>query len=213
MTDTLPGMPDPAPFVVVPATDPPPEPPAPAARLTEADVLDALRQRYSVTHGNGDRWAFATHVRCSAGFGRGGLIRTADAVAMDLWPSQGLAVHGHEVKVSRSDWLVELRFPEKSAPVRRYCDRWWLVVSHRSIVKPGELPDGWGLMEVAERTRTTWNPDRRGYDVGVERYARVVTQAPRLTPDPIDRDFVAPLLRAAVRTEARRLDRAAGISS
>jgi len=205
VTATLPGMPElPAP---APAAPPVPEPAPPVVQLTEHDVLEALRRRYSITYGNGDRWAFATHVRCSAGFGRGGLIRTADAVAMDLWPSQGLAIHGHEVKVSRSDWLTELRAPEKSFPVRRYCDRWWLVVGHRSIVKPGELPDGWGLMEVAERRTSTWNRERRGYDVGMERYARVITQAPKLTPEPLDRDFVAPLLRAAVRTEARRLDR------
>lgn len=185
---------------------PEPEAEAPVApvKLTEADVLAALRSRYTESYGNGERWAFATHVRCSAGFGQGGLIRTADAVAMDLWPSKGLAIHGHEVKVSRSDWLTELKQPEKSEAVRRYCDRWWLVVADRSIVKPGELPSGWGLMVISERRFSRWNRERHGYDVGIERYARVVTAAPRLQPEPISRDFVAPLLRAAVKTAVRQ---------
>lgn len=166
---------------------------------TEATVLAALRARYSQSHGNGDRWAFATHVKSGAGFydntpGSFAYHRIADAIAMDLWPSRGLEIHGHEVKVSRSDWLTELKHPEKCEPVKRYCDRWWLVVSDRSIVKPGELPDGWGLMVVAERR---WGSR-------VEQYTRVVTQAPKLNPTPVTRDFLAPLLRAAVKTEHRR---------
>jgi hypothetical protein len=184
----------------LPFTDlPDPEP----RRLTEADVLTALRARYSQSYGNGDRWVFATHVRCAPGFGPAwgaGQLRTADAVAMDLWPSAGLEVHGHEVKVSRGDWLTELKQPDKCEPVKRYCDRWWLVVSDRAIVKPGELPAGWGLMVVAERSTSRWNAERCGYDVAVERYARVAVRAPKLVPEPIGRDFLAPLLRAAVRT-------------
>jgi hypothetical protein len=170
--------------------DPEPSAPAPVVlKLTEADVLRRLARRYGESHGNGDRWAFATHVRCSAGFGQGGLIRTADAVAMDLWPSTGLEIHGHEVKVSRSDWLAELKQPTKCEPVRRYCDRWWLVVADRSIVKAGELPDGWGLMAVSgERVR-------------------VLVKAPKLKPEPIGRDFIAPLLRAAMKTVRREAAR------
>ncbi len=187
--------------------EPPVEPAPEPVKHTETTVLAALRRRYDQQHGNGDRWAFATHVRCSAGFGQGGLIRTADAVAMDLWPSKGLEIHGHEVKVSRSDWLTEMKNPAKCEPVKRYCDRWWLVVSDRSIVKPGELPDDWGLMVVTERRYSRWVPERCGYDVGVESTVRTVKAAPRLKPDPISRDFVAPLLRATVKTAARTVAR------
>lgn len=168
-----------------------PDPPAPEPfRHTEASVLDCLRQRYSESHGNGDRWAFATHVKSHAGFYGAGsnwaYPRIADAIAMDLWPSKGLEIHGHEVKVSRSDWLTELKAPEKCEPVKRYCDRWWLVVSDRAIVKAGELPTDWGLMVVSGNS------------------TRVVVKAPRLTPEPVSREFMAPLLRAAVKTERRR---------
>ena len=41
--------------------------------------------------------------------------RSADAIAMGLWPSRGLYLQGFEIKVSRSDWLSELKNPAKAA--------------------------------------------------------------------------------------------------
>lgn len=169
-------------------------------KWTEALVLDALRTTYSQASGNGERFAFATHVRSGAGFGDNYSVRTADAVAMDLWPSAGLLLHGHEVKVSRSDWLSELKDPTKCEGVKRYMDRWWLVVSERSIVRTDELPAGWGLKVVRGRKTTRWNPARRGYDVGAEWYCHTVVQAPRLVPQPVGRSFMAALLRATTKT-------------
>lgn len=167
--------------VAEPFTEPTPEP----IKHTEATVLACLRKRYSgPRYGNGPRWAFATHVASTPGFRDGG--RIADAVVMDLWPSTGLEIHGHEVKVSRSDWLTELKAPQKCEPVKRYCDRWWLVVSDRAIVKAGELPVGWGLMVVSGDT------------------TRVVVKAPKLNPEPLTREFLAPLLRSTAKTERRQ---------
>ena len=89
------------------------------------------------SQGIGIRYAVAEHVRSSASFDA---KRVCDFMAQDLWTTGGLHLHGHEVKVSRSDWLRELADPSKAEAFRRYCDRWWLVVSDRAIVKPGELP-------------------------------------------------------------------------
>lgn len=150
-----------------------------AAKVTEYDVGCWLRNRYGTRHGNGDRWVFATQVRSAAGFDA---TRTADAVAMDLWPSKGLALHGHEIKVSRSDWLRELQKPDKWKPVGRYMDRWWIVVPDAAIVRPGELPPEWGLI-VANSGGT-----------------RAVKQAPKLDAVPVSRTFLAALLRAAACT-------------
>lgn len=111
-------------------------------------MLALLQARYNQDKGNGPRYVSARHVRSHAGFDA---RRTCDFVAMDLWPSKGLAIHGHEVKVSRGDWLRELKEPAKSAEFMRHVDYWWLV-SPKGVAKPDELPDGWGLMEVAERT-------------------------------------------------------------
>ena len=166
--------------------------PAPT-RWTERMMLDLLRQRHSKDHGNGPRWVHAEHVRSSAGFGAwndrnlleqngGKVIRTADAIAVDLWPSTGNLVHGFEVKVSRSDWLTELRDPAKAEAIRRYCHHWWLVVPDAHIAHDG-LPDGWGLMAV-----------------GKDGQLRVRKKAPLLTPEPMPPSFIASLLRAAVRS-------------
>lgn len=146
-------------------------------------MLDLLHARYSaVNPGNGPRYACAEHVRNAAGFYA---TRTADFIAMDLWPSTGLVLHGHEVKVSRSDWLRELADPAKAAEFHQWVDYWWLVVSDRSIVRD-DLPDGWGLM--------------------VRRGGRLVAvhRARRLSAAPMPRSVLAPLLRAVASTAVRQ---------
>lgn len=124
---------------------------------------------------------FATffEVKDNAGFdGR----RSADAVTMSLWPSRGLAFWGFEVKVSRADWLRELRNPEKSGPIQKFCDRWWIATSGDDVAKADELPETWGLLVL------------RGGKLVVAR------EAPALTPVRFTRGFVACLLRSATGT-------------
>lgn len=72
-------------------------------------------------------------------------VRTADAMVISLYRSRGKMLWGFEFKVSRADWLKELKQPEKSESIMRYCHRWALVVSDPDIVKPGELPSTWGM--------------------------------------------------------------------
>ena len=79
-------------------------------------------------------------------------VRTADALAISLYRSRGKALWGFEMKVSRADWLKELKQPEKAESILRYCDYWALVVPNKDIVKSGELPPTWG-MYVAQKTR------------------------------------------------------------
>ena len=83
------------------------------------------------------RWATFFEVRDDAGFKA---QRTADAVSVATWTSMGLAVWGFEVKRSRSDFLRELRQPEKCSTIVRYCDRWVLAVADAEIAKPDEVP-------------------------------------------------------------------------
>lgn len=105
--------------------------------VSARDVVRMLHVRFPAPE-----WGLVEQV--SANSGR----RYADCVAMNLWPSRGLEVHGFEVKVSRADWRVELRKPAKAEEsVFRFCDRWWLVAP-RGAVKREELPTPWGLLEV-----------------------------------------------------------------
>ncbi len=119
-------------------------------------------------------WAFMQEVAPATGGG----TRYADAIAVNLWNSRGHAIHGFEIKVSRSDWLRELKKPEKAEPLYRYCDHWW-VVAPKGIVKDGELPPTWGLLELRETSLVQ------------------IVAAPRLEATPITRVFFASLMRRA----------------
>jgi hypothetical protein len=106
---------------------------------TETELLNALAIRYSPPE-----WAFLPHVRRGTGFSTN--IRTADGIAMNLFPSRGMELMGFEVKCSRSDWLTELKKPHKAEEIAQFCDKWWLVISDEDYVKLGELPSTWGLI-------------------------------------------------------------------
>lgn len=117
-----------------------------------------------------------TQVRAATGWAD---LNTADMMVMGEWPSTGNELHGFEIKVSRSDWLNEVKNPHKNDSVKGYCDRWWLVIADESMVKPGELPDDWGMMAFQGRGRKL----------------KVVKKAPVLDAQPMDHCFVASLLR------------------
>lgn len=127
----------------------------PVERFTEASLLDLLCARYATVGGNGPRYVFMPHVRSAPGFDA---RRTLDAVVMDLWRSAGNALHGFEVKVSRSDWLRELADPSKAGQFLPLLDRFW-IVAPRGVVLLEELPVGWGLLvPVGDQLRAVRSP-------------------------------------------------------
>ncbi|RVG90383.1 MULTISPECIES: hypothetical protein [Sinorhizobium] len=107
-----------------------------------------------------------------------GIKSYADAISMGVWPSTGNEIHGFEVKVSRSDFLNEMKNPEKAMPIMQYCHRWSLVCP-ASMVKLDEVPATWGVY---------W------YKGGALKKAR---QAPLLEAKPLTAAFVAALVRRA----------------
>lgn len=171
-----------------------------AIKFTERQMLDLLHRRYSQTNpGNGARYACAEHVKNQAGFDA---RRCADFIAVDCWPTGGIELHGHEVKVSRSDWLHELKDPTKAEAFKRYMDRWWLVVPDAKIVKPGELPEGWGLLVLSRRQSTGKWPNYHA--ARTEECLRAKTAAPRLDPEPLPKEMLATLMRSTAKTTKRR---------
>lgn len=78
--------------------------------------------------------------------------RTADAVAMQVWPSRGLRLYGFEMKTSRSDWRRELNRAEKAESIASYC-HYWYIVAPKGIVPIEELPPLWGLIEVDDKDK------------------------------------------------------------
>ncbi len=141
-----------------------------AMKFTATDVRKALRVRYCPPE-----WCLCEEVANASGAGPQAY---ADAVAFSIWPSRGYGLQGFEIKVSRSDFLAEMRKPAKADAVGAYCDQWWLVTPPR-LVDPAEIPPTWGLMEMT--------------GAGL----RVKQQAPRQEPKPLNRAFAAALVRRA----------------
>ncbi|MDF2916606.1 MAG: hypothetical protein K0S70_823 [Microbacterium sp.] len=79
--------------------------------------------------------------------------RRADALYVGFFQSRGRHLVGHEIKVSRADWLHELDQPEKAEAWEPNCHAWYVVAPDASIVRPEELPEGWGLM-ILGRSKT-----------------------------------------------------------
>lgn len=148
-------------------------------QLTAGDLMKMILRRHE-----GAGWQVFVELANSTG---GRVSRRADAVAMALWPSLGLEVHGYECKVSRGDVRKELIDVQKNEPVGKYCDFWWLVISDPSIIDGLMLPPTWGVL------------------VPRDRVLRVHVQAKKRKAVPPDRGFVASMLRSASGTTISRL--------
>lgn len=117
---------------------PEPEPNlAPAAAL-----LAALERHYTPTSGRRGG-IFIPECGLNLGFGSGS---RCDAVHVGFTSTSGRILRGHEIKVSRADWLTELGKHHKASVWADTCHEFWLVTPLASIVHPGELPPGWGHM-------------------------------------------------------------------
>lgn len=142
---------------------------------TSAHIRALLRTRYQHPE-----WALCFEVANTTG---AYAKRYADGVAMNLFPSRGLAIHGFEIKVSKSDFKNEIANPEKSEAVQQYCDHWW-IVAPASAVDESLLPTTWGWLRVdGERLVAAKN-------------------APKLDAKPMTRAFMAAMVRRSNEADA-----------
>lgn len=120
-------------------------------------ALRYLHKNYSCR----ESWAFFSELRVGTGFGRDSQ-QSIDAFAIALWPSDHWASHAYEIKVSRADFLKELREPIKRRAALRYSNMFWFATPE-GLVRPEEIPVEAGLMEVRWRSATAhreagWQP-------------------------------------------------------
>lgn len=142
--------------------------------FTSENIENLLSNRFSPP-----AWAFLPQVRNGTGYAKA--VRTADALAMGLYPSRGLYLHGFEIKVHRSDWINELKNPAKAEAIAQFCDYWW-IVAPKDIVKSEELPSNWGLMIPYGAT------------------TKIIKEAKQLKSKNPDKVFLAGVLRKAQET-------------
>lgn len=147
--------------------------------LRTGELTEMVISKYSAHNGaaNLGKYIPLTQVASSTG----GATNIADLMIVGAWHSSGNFLEGFEIKVSRADWLNEVKNPTKCEPSKRYCHKWWLVIADEKMVKEGELPEDWGMMAV------------------VDGALKIVKKAPALAPVPLEIDFVASLLRTDAR--------------
>ena len=139
--------------------------------MNTPEVEKLLRERYAAP-----AFAFLEQVPNATGMNTS---RFCDALAMSLWPSRGIHLSGFEIKVSRTDWLKELKDPSKAEEICGFCDYWWIVAGSPDIVREGELPSTWGLLVT---------------DAGT---LKEKVKAPLLEARPYTKNFLASVLRRA----------------
>ncbi len=140
--------------------------------MKEHEAIDFLRTRLT-TEGY--------EVIPQVGSGTGAAYRrTADALAVQTWPSRGIAFTGVEYKRTVADFRRELAEPEKADEIARFCD-YWVILAPKGIVSESELPHAWGLWEIKnDKLYRTKQPEKQD------------AKAPTHT-------FVAAILRAAAK--------------
>lgn len=143
------------------------------------EIQRLLRKKYAPPE-----YAFFLEVANGTG---SGASRYADGVAVNLWPSKGHEVLGFEIKVSRADFLNEMKKPWKSDSVMKYCHKWYLVAP-KGLIKKEEIPVNWGFIEVA---------NGKLYNTKL---------APHLEPVDMTRSFCSALLRRSTESSIPLFD-------
>lgn len=112
------------------------------AILTSDAVYDALRLHYTP-----DRYALFGELRCATGFGMEDADQYLDAWMIGLWPSNGVHTTAFEIKVSRGDFIREMKKPKKR---RRglLLSNYFYFVAPKGLLQVSEIPTECGLIEV-----------------------------------------------------------------
>ena len=143
--------------------------------VTTDKIVELLKQSYQRKKG----YKIFFEVKRSTGYIKP--ERYADAIAISLFPSNGISLTGYEFKSSRNDLLNDLRDLSKSEAIKQFCDYWILIVTDKEIINGKiKVPDEWGIWYVYE------------WEGGA---AFMVSRKPKqLYPKPVDRYFLASLL-------------------
>ncbi|HEY4669718.1 MAG TPA: hypothetical protein VIH05_08085 [Tepidiformaceae bacterium] len=110
-----------------------------------AEVLRALLARHDPAKG----WVFLIEAPMDIGGGH----HAVDAWAINCFASQNHRRVGYEVKVSRSDFVGELKKPDKTARSARFCTSFYFACPV-GVLKPADVPDPYGLVHVFEKGTT-----------------------------------------------------------
>lgn len=170
--------------------------PAPPEAVCASQLLDVLD---GGMHASRAEWQFFRELRVGTGH-RNNDAQRMDAFALNSLPHTGMKRVCYEVKISRADYLSEIKHPLKRRIGMRYSNEFYFVTPP-GMVGVREVPEGCGLIEAGRTSPEEWrrliarhagffhfDPESRGF-------CMIVVPAPwRDTPGPTWQ-LVAAMLR------------------
>jgi len=182
----------------VPATNLCPEPPQTleTGTRTAAILIDSVER---AMHAVRSEWLFFRELRVGTGR-RNGNRQRLDAFALNTLPHTAMKRVCYEVKVSRADFLAELKHPLKRRIGMRYSNEFYFVTP-ADLVHVNEIPADCGLVEAGVAAPGEWkrlmarHAGCFSFDPDSRHYCLVTVPAPwRETPGPTWQ-LVAAMLR------------------
>jgi len=165
--------------------------------LRQADTLLDIVERSM--HASRSEWLFLRELRVGTAR-RNGNVQRLDGFALNSLPHTAMKRVCYEVKISRADFLAELKNPIKRRIGMRYSNEFYFVTP-AGMVDVGEIPAECGLVEAGFATPGDWKRligQHAGFfkfDPDTRHYCLVRVPAPwRDTPGPTWQ-LVAAMLR------------------
>jgi hypothetical protein len=121
------------------------------ASLTCPEVLSLIERGL---HSSRGEWLFFRELKLGTGR-RNGSLQRLDAFALNTLPHMAMKRICYEVKLSRADFLVEMRNPLKRRVGMRYSNEFYFVTP-AALVSASEIPAECGLLEVGRATFAEW---------------------------------------------------------
>lgn len=170
--------------MAVPALAVAPEPSS--SKLTATALLDIVERGI---HASAAEWIFLRELRAGTGF-RNGSAQRLDAFALNSLPHTGMKRVCYEVKISRADFLTELKHPLKRRIGMRYSNEFYFLTPP-NLLSPAEVPPECGVIEAGLAEPAEWKTLIRrqagffNYDLDTRSFCMITIPAPwRDTPGP-----------------------------
>jgi hypothetical protein len=167
-------------------------------------MLDTLER---CLHPNANEWLFLRELRVGTGFSGRHSLQRLDAFALNCYQHRAMRRVCYELKISRGDFLNEVKHPLKRRIGMRYSNEFYFVTPG-GLLDLKEVPVDCGLIETGETNAGEWKDLMKRqagffhFEPETGRYCIVVVPAPwRETPGP-----TWELVAAMMRNQRRRLE-------
>lgn len=115
--------------------------------MKASEIVILLEKRHPAPE-----WVFLSELRFGTGYDhwfrrKVRWERRIDGWAINCWPSKKLLRVSYEIKISHSDFLVELKQPKKRMPAMEVSNQFYFAAPD-GLIAASELPEHCGLMVI-----------------------------------------------------------------